>query len=400
MKILFLPKLLPRSDVIGGPILIFHRIKNLSRSGHTITLIAPAFDTLDQEDKSLQPHCEKVIMVKGPSPRSKEEVLELQVRFKRPRYFLRGYSQGIQDALNHEITKTHYDVLIAEYSVMGQYFHDNQHIPDDTATIVSCHECYTKAALMRAEKAEGKQKEEEIFDARELERYEFKVYNAADRIITLTSQDRDVILSFGPYLREKIDIVPHGVDTSFYHLSPKERSQETKRIMFLGNYQHAPNIDAVYNFVNNCWNRIKETFPGAEFHIVGFHPPKDFYNLGEGIFPREGGADVRKFYWNCDVFVAPLELGGGFRGKILEALSCGIPVVSTRLGIEGISPLPDEILVADDYKTFSDHVIRLLSDKDLRDRIVANGLKLAGKFDHINAAKRLDEILRKLVKVA
>ena len=396
MKILILPKLLPRSNVIGGPILIFHRIKNLSEMGHKISLIAPVFDDLDREDTSLDSYCEKIIKIEAPESRTNEEVLELQARFNRPRYIVRGYYQELQDALDKEVQDAYYDALIAEYSVMGQYFHNNPRIPDDTSTIISCHECYTKAARRRAEKAKGTpQEQEELFDAWELEDYEFKMYDAADLVLTLTPQDRDIILSFAPRLREEIEIVPHGVDTSFY-TPPKERSIETKEILYLGNYQHHPNVDAVYNFVNNCWGRIKERFPEAQFHIVGYHPPEEFYDLGEGIFPREGGVDVRKFYWSCDVFVAPLELGGGLRGKILEALACGIPIVSTRLGAEGINPDPDEILVADDYDVFTDHVIRLLSDKDFRDKISANGLKLAKRFDHVNVAKRLDEVLRKM----
>ena len=61
MKILFLPKLLPRADVIGGPILIYHRIKNLHRMGHRITVLAPAYDEKDRMDRSLNRFCEEVI---------------------------------------------------------------------------------------------------------------------------------------------------------------------------------------------------------------------------------------------------------------------------------------------------------------------------------------------------
>ena len=60
MRILFLPKLLPRASIVGGPILIYHRIKNLHAKGHRITLIAPAYTEEDIKDRSLEPFCEEV----------------------------------------------------------------------------------------------------------------------------------------------------------------------------------------------------------------------------------------------------------------------------------------------------------------------------------------------------
>ena len=74
MNILFLPKLVPRRDVIGGPILIHHRIKNLSLLGHKVFLIAPAYDEKDKKDQSLSPFCQKIILVDSERSRTQEEI--------------------------------------------------------------------------------------------------------------------------------------------------------------------------------------------------------------------------------------------------------------------------------------------------------------------------------------
>ena len=98
MNIVFLPKLLPRADVIGGPILVYHRIKNLSLMGHKITLIAPAYTEQDLSDRSLEPFCEKIIRVDLSKPRSNDEVEALHQRLNRPWFFLSGdggFSQEI-----------------------------------------------------------------------------------------------------------------------------------------------------------------------------------------------------------------------------------------------------------------------------------------------------------------
>jgi len=103
--------------------------------------------------------------------------------------------------------------------------------------------------------------------------------------------------------------------------------------------------------------------------------------------------DVREVYRNSDVFVAPIELGGGFRGKMLEALACGLPIVSTSLAAYGIHPVNGKgMFVTDGYGEFTEHVIRFLKDVQLRRLVGARARALGGRFDYKNAARRLHEV--------
>ena len=98
---------------------------------------------------------------------------------------------------------------------------------------------------------------------------------------------------------------------------------------------------------------------------------------------------------NSDVFVAPIELGTGFRGKLLEAQACGLPVVATSLATFGMNPVNGkDMFVADDYDVFSEYVIMLLKDAGLRKKIGRNGLVLARKFCHKHAAEKLERVLK------
>lgn len=400
MNIVFLPKLLPRADVIGGPILVYHRIKNLSLMGHKITLIAPAYTEQDIKDRSLEPFCEEIIRIDLTKPRSDDEVEALHQRLSRPRFFLSGdggFSPEIEDALNLAVKEKHIDAVIAEYSMMGQYIEANHgFFPDHTTGVISVHECYIKAHELRAQKGE------KISPAliKELHDYEFKMYTAADRLLTLTQEDADILTAYWPELKGKIRVVPHGVDTEFY--TPPEHkswSDSSRNILYLGNFQHNPNVDAVKNFIGKCWERIVKRIPDAKFFAVGFKPPQellDFAAKHKNVVVQEGGDDqnVRRMYWESDVFVAPIELGTGFRGKLLEAMACGLPVVATQLATFGISPTNEEnMLVADDYDVFSDYVIALLEDSGLRKKVSGNGLLLARQFDHKNAAEKLARVL-------
>ncbi|MDY6964889.1 MAG: glycosyltransferase family 4 protein [Halobacteriota archaeon] len=399
LNLLFITKLLPRADIIGGPILIYHRIKNLSSMGHKITLIAPVYTDVDRDDKSLEPFCEEVIKIDSVKDRTEDEVEELHKRLKRPRFFLfgdGGFSQDLEDVFRSTLKENHFDAIIAEFSMMGQYIEANSDlIPADTLSIISVHESYTKAFKLRAEK--GEDISEDMIN--ELFNYEFKMYADADRILSLTREDGDILTDYSPDLKDKIWVVPHGADTDFY-TPPKEEpwNRGSKNIIYVGNFQHYPNVDAVKNFMENCWDRIHKEVPDAKFYAIGLHPPEELLDYrSENVIVEEGGPNknVRRCYWNSDILVAPIELGTGFRGKIIEAMACGLPIVATSLATFGIDPVNEEdMFVADDYEIFSKYVIMLLKDIKLRKKIATNSLALAKKFDHRCAAEKLEKVLK------
>jgi len=317
----------------------------------------------------------------------------------RPRFFITGdggFCQGIEDTLKLTLKEKHFDAIIAEYSMMGQYIEANYDpIPMDTMTIISVHECYTKAFELRAEKGEDISED----TIKELFNYEFKMYGAADRILTLTKEDANILINYAPDLKNKIRVVPHGVDTDFF-IPPEEISwdRDSRNILYVGNFLHYPNVDAVKNFINHCWDRIREEVLDARFYAIGFNPPQELLDLRiDNVIVQEGGdnENMRRFYWNTDVFVAPIELGTGFRGKLLEAMACGLPVVATSRATFGINPTNGkDMFVADDYDAFSKHVIMLLKDVGLRKHIAINALALARKFDHRHASEKLEQVLK------
>jgi len=397
LNLLFIPKVFPRSSVIGGPILIHHRIKNLSNMGYQITVLASAYSEEDYNDKSLDPYCEDIILIKSPKSRTSREIEELEVKLKRPPFFLSGdggYDPRLDEAFRSLLAKRPYGTIIAEYSMMGQYLEGAREvIPDGTMSLISVHECYTQAFRQRISKGERISEDtmQRLFE------YEFRMYRSVDHILSLTSEDMEVLLRFAPDLKGKTSVVPHGVDTDFYTLPP-ERSWDTKNILFLGNFRHHPNVNAVQNFMMHCWERISKEVPDARFYAIGFNPPPELLALrSDRIIVQEGGAhsDVREVYWKSDVFVAPIELGGGFRGKMLEALACGLPIVSTSLAAFGIDPVSGEdMFVTDDYSELTEYVITLLKDTSLRKSVSTRARALGERFDHKNAARKLHKVIQ------
>ncbi|MEZ4859031.1 MAG: glycosyltransferase family 4 protein [Flavobacteriaceae bacterium] len=118
----------------------------------------------------------------------------------------------------------------------------------------------------------------------------------------------------------------------------------------IGNFQHAPNTDAVIFLKKEIWPKIRKQLPEAELHIYGAYVPKsisEMHHEKEGFLIKGWAEDVAKVMKQAKVCLAPLRFGAGLKGKLLDAALYGAPSVSTSIGVEGmfaISQTQDEIL--------------------------------------------------------
>ena len=277
-------------------------------------------------------------------------------------------------AIADMVTKDHYDFVIGEYSVMGQFIHKNPLLPP-VRRIISVHECYYLARLkdFRFHPWGGK-KLRELINMKGLKKFEFDMYAQADKVLTLTTQGKDELLAIRSDL--DIGIVPHGVDVE--HFSYSNPREEGQNIVFVGNYLHYPNVDAVLYFHQEIWPKVKALCPEVKFFIVGQAPPLEIQNLTQDDSITVTGRvdDVTPYIREGQIFICPVRLGGGFRGKILEAMAVGRPIVSTSLGAEGIpSKNGENIMIDDDPEDFATSIEKLLKDRDLYERIRQAGRK-------------------------
>jgi len=215
----------------------------------------------------------------------------------------------------------------------------------------------------------------EAINLKGLKKYEFEMYRQADKVLTLTPQGKDELLEVSQDL--DIAVVPHGVDIEKFGFSHPEG--EEKRLVFVGNYLHYPNADAMLHFLSDVWPGLKDLVPDVKLSIVGQGPPSELqaYAQEEGIEVTGRVDDVVPYLKKGRIFICPVRLGGGFRGKILEAMAVGRPIVSTSLGAEGIPAQDGEnILIADKAEDFARNIHNLLSDASLYQKISRNGRRL------------------------
>ena len=166
-------------------------------------------------------------------------------------------------------------------------------------------------------------------------------------------------------------VVPNGVDLERYTFRSAPALSE--RVFFVGDLSWKPNAEAVRWFARAVWPLLAARRPRAVLEILGRNPPADLRALAAGrfTFAVESG-DTRPHWREAAVAVVPLLAGGGTRLKILEAAACGVPVVSTSVGAEGLSFVNgEEILLRDDPAEFAEAAALLLADPEARRRQAA-----------------------------
>ena len=158
-----------------------------------------------------------------------------------------------------------------------------------------------------------------------------------------------------------------------------------------------PNIDGINWFLDEIYPRIKQQVPDVCCTLIGARPPASIVERAQSdpsLTVTGYVDDPQPYLADSSMMVVPLRAGGGMRVKILNALSQGIPMVSTTVGCEGIAVTNcKDILIADDPQAFADASVRLLTDRALNAQITGNGRQTAEElYDYRQACRPLDAI--------
>jgi GT2 family glycosyltransferase/glycosyltransferase involved in cell wall biosynthesis len=165
--------------------------------------------------------------------------------------------------------------------------------------------------------------------------------------------------------------------------------------LFIGGFQHKPNIDAVLFFVQKIYPLVSEHLQDAKFYILGDNAPPEIVALAnERIIVAGLQKDVRPFFDSVKLSVAPLRFGAGVKGKINQSMAFGVPVVATSLAVEGMKLANGgDILVADEPEDFARSLIELYESEELWKRLSENGIRKTRELYSPDAARKKLEFL-------
>ena len=376
MKVLILSSRVPHARVVSGHMIVHQRIARLVQRGYQVGLAAFSRDDDAEHIPLLRDKLIELETTPAPQPNAGRRLLDYFISPVPPR-FANSYSPAMFKCVGNMVERTRYDVVVAEFGGMGQYLNMNPYLPA-VRKVISVHQCQTIAGQKALELLGFSPRAmREWFALKGLQRYEFDMYRSADRILVLTAEERFGVLNNAPDLR--ITVIPSGVDTDYF--KPADPAVKERAIVFTGYYTDEPNRDAVMWFSHSVWPRLKAKYPDLTFYVVGPGPRPDMLELARKdprIIVTGEVDDIRPYLARARIFVCPNRLGSGMRGKILQAMASGVPVVSTTLGAEGISIQQGENgFFADKPRIMAQAIDLLLSDPLL----------------HANVAKRAREMV-------
>ena len=204
---------------------------------------------------------------------------------------------------------------------------------------------------------------------------ELSIAATSDCTLVVSSYEQEILQREDPRLN--VSVVPLTLDMPGRQTDFDGRAD----LLYIGGFQHTPNVDAVLYFVQSIYPLIKLQLPDIRFYILGSKPPEEILDLARDSSIVVTGyiEDVAPYFNRCRLSVAPLRYGAGLKGKVITSLSYGLPMVASTIACEGIG-LDDDIniLIADDPAEFAEKVVRLYTDAALWNRLSTAG------FDKVN----------------
>jgi GT2 family glycosyltransferase len=340
--------------VHGGGVFMYQTVRELARLCQLHLIVLLDFDHQRPAHQELDRICA-----------STQYIVRLEGRQKalgsmEPHAVREFRNRDLAWLIHRQIFTQRIDVLQLEYTVMAQYAGRFRRIP----SMLFEHDIYFQSIARRLPYMTSTlEKLTARWEYLRALRYELRVLERPDRVQVCSRENAGYLTSFLPRLAGRIDDAYRaGIDTSLYDFRPGNREPFT--LLFLGSFRHLPNVEALNWFVNQVFPQIRRDEPRVRLIVIGSDPPpRHSLRDAEAIDLVGFVDDIREPLARYALFVCPILSGSGVRVKLLEAFAAGIPVVSTRLGAEGLASVDGEICaLADEPEGFASHVLELLHD--------------------------------------
>jgi len=206
--------------------------------------------------------------------------------------------------------------------------------------------------------------------AQEKRELEYELIDQADETWVVSPAEQELLHLARP--EKSIEVVSNIVDVSGSAVPFAMR----RDMLFIGSFQHPPNVDAILYFTREIFPSIRKQLPGVKLYVIGDKAPPEVISLAdEEIVVTGFQADVNSYFNTIKLSVAPLRFGAGVKGKINHSMGFGVPVVATSVGVEGMSLTTEkDVMIADDAPSFAAAAVRLYQSEELWTRLSGNGL--------------------------
>jgi len=222
---------------------------------------------------------------------------------------------------------------------------------------------------------------------------ELRLINEADATWVVSPVERELLAEQVPQATVEVLSNIHAL------AGPGKPFEQRHGLLFVGGFQHPPNVDAAEWLIDEILPRVVEQLPEVTLHLIGSRMPESLkYRRAPGLKVHGFVAELEPFLAGCRISVAPLRYGAGVKGKVNQSMAHGLPVVATGCAAEGMFCAHErELLVADDAESFAGEIVRLYRDRALWQRLAEGGRANVEQHFSVAAARRaLAEMLNGL----
>jgi len=376
LNILFIANRFPYPPYRGDKLKIFNLAKRLCVN-HRLFLLTFIQDKKDIVHlPELRKYFDKIETIYLPKYLSTLKCA-VNVLSSKPYQILYFSTKKFKNLVDRFVCENKTDIIHTQHLRMSQYTYDIKNIK----RILDLPDAYSLYWERRAKL--NRNIFIKLFDRIEYKkvmRYE-SIINEFD--LNLVCSEEDKVFLTKAHKTKNIEILPNGVDLSIFDNMSHDYDDPDDIIIFTGNMDYSPNIDAVVYFVEEVFPLILSKFPKIKFHIVGQKPVKKVLNLqSENVIIKGFIEDIASEYNKSTVAISPVRIGAGTLNKVLEPMAVGVPVVSTKVGFKGLGISSGEgAILADDKFQFANAVIKLLGDKEYRREVGIKGkLKVSQQY--------------------
>jgi len=389
-QVLLLTQVLPYPPDSGPKVKTWNVLKYLIQH-NDVTLVSFVRGDQSAEISHLKEYCRAVYTIPIERGAIRDIWYMLQSFWThQPFLMVRDDRKEMRDLIDHLATETQFDVVHADQHNMCQYA---QRVPKAHKILDAHNALWVLYKRLADTMSLGPKKLLLNRDWRLLKTYEGELCRSFDTVLAVSQEDLTA-LNEAAQTKLQAKVIPIAVDTDEVGFVAREPT--ANHILHIGTMYWPPNIDGILWFINEVYPYILEKYPDIKFDVVGSRPPQEILDHHDtnGINVTGYVEDPTPYYQQTGVMIVPLRAGGGMRVKILNALSQGLPMVSTTLGAEGIRVESGKhLLIADTPQAFASAVLKLLDDPALAATLGENGRHLIKtQYDYRVACRPLDTI--------
>ena len=388
MKILVVLPRFPYPLEKGDKLRAYHQIVELSKRNEVYLFAVSHKKVLPEQLEALKPYCREIKVVTPMRLVSYKNVV-------RNYFFTKSLQMGYWDSQSARRACKTFERKVQPDVLYNQMVR--------TVPLVARSKCpkvmdFQDALSMnterRMEQAHGLWHYILHFEFKMLRSTEYNAFKIFDRLTIISESDRDAI----PHRQGgNIRVIRNGVDFEYFKPVETEKKYD---VVFCGNMQYRPNVDAARYLVEEVMPLVWEHRPDTQVVLAGATPKASVRRLaGPRVTVTGSVDDIRPYYAQSKVFAAPMRLGSGLQNKLLEAMAMGVSCVTTPVANEALGATHgNQIMIGNDAQQLADNIIKLLEDEQLRHTMAARATTFVHEhFSWETNGQALEELLKEAI---